>query len=56
MLLLQFKVKETARCLFGIFKFWCCFMVQGEVPINIGPEMCDRDTSVAMDPTIVACG
>ncbi|CAJ1960755.1 unnamed protein product [Sphenostylis stenocarpa] len=31
-------------------------IAKGEVPINIGPEMCDRDTSVAMDPTIVACG
>ncbi|QCD77988.1 uncharacterized protein LOC114187184 [Vigna unguiculata] len=31
-------------------------IAKGELPINIGPEMCDRDTSVAMDPTIVACG
>ncbi|KAK8468686.1 hypothetical protein PHAVU_006G087200 [Phaseolus vulgaris] len=31
-------------------------IAKGEVPINIGPEMCDRDTSIAMDPTIVACG
>lgn len=56
MLSLPFKVRETARCFFGILKVWCYFMVQGELPINIGPEMCDRDTSVAMDPTIVACG
>ncbi|KAH1226428.1 hypothetical protein GmHk_11G033083 [Glycine max] len=31
-------------------------IAKGEVPINIGPEMCDRDTSTAMEPTIVACG
>nr|KYP76011.1 putative lipoprotein MJ0878 [Cajanus cajan] len=31
-------------------------IAKGEVPINIGPEMCDRDTSAAMDPTIVTCG
>ncbi|RDX83164.1 hypothetical protein CR513_35949, partial [Mucuna pruriens] len=31
-------------------------LAKGEVPISIGPEMCDRDTSAAMDPTIVSCG
>ncbi|XP_004503097.1 uncharacterized protein [Cicer arietinum] len=31
-------------------------LVKGETPINIGPEMCDRDTSSTMDPTIVPCG
>ncbi|KAK7305646.1 hypothetical protein VNO77_43553 [Canavalia gladiata] len=31
-------------------------LAKGEAPINIGPEMCDRDTSTAMEPTIVACG
>ncbi|KAK7290259.1 hypothetical protein RIF29_04550 [Crotalaria pallida] len=31
-------------------------LAKGEVPTNIGPEMCDRDTSVALEPSIVACG
>ncbi|KAG5090575.1 hypothetical protein JHK82_049353 [Glycine max] len=31
-------------------------IAKAEVPINIGLEMCDRDTSTAMEPTIVACG
>jgi len=31
-------------------------ILQGETPINIGPEMCDRDTSSTLDPTIVPCG
>lgn len=29
--------------------------MQGEGFVNIGPEMCDRDTSTAMEPVIVAC-
>ncbi|KAG4935053.1 hypothetical protein JHK85_049972 [Glycine max] len=28
-------------------------IAKAEVPINIGLEMCDRDTSTAMEPTIV---
>ncbi|XP_041002460.1 uncharacterized protein LOC121248147 isoform X3 [Juglans microcarpa x Juglans regia] len=31
-------------------------LAKEEVVISIGPEMCDRDTSTAMQPTIVACG
>ncbi|KAJ1388170.1 hypothetical protein SESBI_39355 [Sesbania bispinosa] len=31
-------------------------LAKGETPISIGPEMCDRDTSSTMDPTIIACG
>ncbi|KAL1327409.1 uncharacterized protein LOC107631413 [Arachis ipaensis] len=31
-------------------------LAKGEAPINIGPEMCDRNTSTTMDPTVVACG
>lgn len=31
-------------------------LFKGETPINIGPEMCDRDTSSTLDPTIVPCG
>jgi hypothetical protein len=30
-------------------------LVKGEALINIGPEMCDRDTSSTLDPTIVPC-
>ncbi|XP_018816576.1 uncharacterized protein LOC108987949 isoform X1 [Juglans regia] len=31
-------------------------LAKEEAVISIGPEMCDRDTSTAMQPTIVACG
>ncbi|KAG6720609.1 hypothetical protein I3842_03G071100 [Carya illinoinensis] len=31
-------------------------LAKEEVVISIGPDMCDRDNSTAMQPTIVACG
>ncbi|MED6159049.1 hypothetical protein PIB30_038745 [Stylosanthes scabra] len=31
-------------------------LAKGEAPINIGPQMCDRDASTTMEPTVVACG
>ncbi|XP_058749114.1 uncharacterized protein LOC131622083 isoform X1 [Vicia villosa] len=31
-------------------------IVKGETPLNIGPEMCDREISSTLDPTIVPCG
>ncbi|KAK7302039.1 hypothetical protein RJT34_12918 [Clitoria ternatea] len=31
-------------------------LAKGETPTNVDPEMCDRDSSTPMEPTIVACG
>ncbi|KAF7130573.1 hypothetical protein RHSIM_Rhsim10G0185300 [Rhododendron simsii] len=30
-------------------------LVKGEGVINMSPEMCDRDSSIPMDPTLIAC-
>lgn len=46
------KVIEIACFLY--FQHFMLIILQGELPTNIGPEMCD--TSTPMDPTIVACG
>ena len=50
-------LREVARWVLVFFNAQAIHVIlQGEAPINIGPEMCDRDTSTAMEPTIVACG
>lgn len=53
------KIKEIVGWKFSVFPTFQVIdhvILQGETPTIIGPEMCDKDTSSTMDPTIVACG
>lgn len=51
------EIKHLYHIWFKVYNsnIYCYLNVQDEGIIAIGSEMCDRDVSIAMDPTIVPC-
>nr|GMD58257.1 uncharacterized protein LOC109172638 [Ipomoea batatas] len=54
----QLALADMIEALFPSGNYQTTFLrniAKGEGVISISPEMCDRDISTAMEPTIIAC-